>query len=51
MYIKASEPIYLYQVIGGFQGGLGFNQTYSSSGMTFSYPLDKDYSSLPANLT
>lgn len=51
MYIKASEPIYLYQMIGGFQNlvrGPGFNQTYSSSGMTFSYPIDKDYSSLPS---
>ena len=50
MYIKSSEPIYLYQMIGGFQNlvrGPGFNQTYTSSGMTFSYPIDKDYSSQP----
>lgn len=50
MYIRSSEPIYLYQMIGGFQNlvrGAGYNQTYSSSGMTFSYPIDKDYKSLP----
>lgn len=50
MYIRATEPIYLYQMLGGFQNlvrGPGYNQTYTSSGMTFSYPIDKDYKSLP----
>jgi gliding motility-associated-like protein len=46
MYIKSSEPIYLYQMIGGydfFLRGPGRDLTYDSSAMTFSYPLDKDY--------
>lgn len=50
MYIRATEPIYLYQMLGGFQNlvrGPSYNQTYTSSGMTFSYPIDKDYKSMP----
>ncbi|WP_312825079.1 T9SS type B sorting domain-containing protein [Epilithonimonas sp.] len=46
MYIRASEPVYLYQLIGGFNfviKGPSPDFTLSSSGMTFSYPLDKDY--------
>ena len=46
MYIRASEPIYLYQLIGGFnmrpRGG-GVDNTWVSSGMLFSYPLDRNY--------
>ncbi|QBO58119.1 T9SS type B sorting domain-containing protein [Chryseobacterium salivictor] len=46
MYIRASEPIYLYQLIGGYNflvRGPVPNFTDFSSGMLFSYPLDKNY--------
>lgn len=46
MYIRSSEPIYLYQMIGGYDFRVvrgARDLTFDSSGMTFSYPLDKDY--------
>lgn len=46
MYIRSSEPIYLYQMIGGYDFRVvrgARDVTYDSSGMTFSYPLDKEY--------
>ncbi|WP_379968945.1 T9SS type B sorting domain-containing protein [Epilithonimonas sp. UC225_85] len=46
IYIKSSEPVYVYQLIGGFNfliQGPSPDFTQITSGMTFSYPLDKDY--------
>lgn len=46
MYIRASNPIYLYQMIGGFNDmprGPALPKIERTSGMTFSYPLDIDY--------
>ncbi|QOW11527.1 gliding motility-associated C-terminal domain-containing protein [Kaistella flava (ex Peng et al. 2021)] len=46
MYIRSSEPIYFYQLIGGFNmlvRGPVADRTWFSSGMLFSYPLDKNY--------
>lgn len=46
MYIRSSEPIYFYQLIGGFNmlvRGPAPDRTWFSSGMLFSYPLDKNY--------
>lgn len=46
MYIKSSNPIYLYQMIGGFNDkprGPAIPQLEKTSGMTFSYPIDIDY--------
>lgn len=46
LYIKTSEPAYIYQMIGGYnhvpKGGAS-SLTEKSSGMTFSYPIDKNY--------
>ncbi|PZU90171.1 MAG: hypothetical protein DI529_03060 [Chryseobacterium sp.] len=46
MYVKSSEPIYLYQMIGGYDFrvvGPVRDLTYDTSAMTLSYPLDKEY--------
>lgn len=46
MYIKTSEPAYVYQMIGGYNDmprGPALPQTNKTSGMTFSYPIDKNY--------
>ena len=46
MFIRSSEPIYLYQLIGGYNmraTGGAKDQTFFSSGMLFSYPLDRNY--------
>lgn len=50
MYIKTSEPVYLFQMIGGYHNlvrGPAISMTPFSSGATFSYPIDADYSSKP----
>lgn len=46
LYIKATQPIYLYQLIGGYDymmRGPDVDQTVRTGAMLFSYPLDKDY--------
>ena len=46
MYIKTSEPAYVFQMIGGYNDmprGPAIPQTNRTSGMTFSYPIDKNY--------
>ncbi|MPS73511.1 MAG: T9SS type B sorting domain-containing protein [Chryseobacterium sp.] len=46
MFIRSSEPIYLYQMIGGYDFrvvGPVRDLTYDTSAMTLSYPLDKNY--------
>lgn len=46
LYIKASEPVYVFQLIGGFNfliQGPSPDFTQMTSGMTFSYPLDINY--------
>ena len=46
MYIKTSEPAYVFQMIGGYNDmprGPAIPQTPKTSGMTFSYPIDKNY--------
>jgi len=46
MFIRASEPLYVYQLLGGFRMKTikpGVNFTEFTSGMLFSYPLDKNY--------
>lgn len=46
MYLRASKPIYMYQMIGGFQDmpiRMAPDQTPRTSAMMLSYPLDKDY--------
>ncbi|WP_028122460.1 T9SS type B sorting domain-containing protein [Epilithonimonas tenax] len=50
MYIKSNEPIYVYQLIGGYNyliQGPSPDFTQHSSGMTFSHPIDKDYCPKP----
>lgn len=50
MFVRSSEPIYFYQLIGGFNmlvRGPSPDFTDVSSGMLFSYPLDKNYLSDP----
>jgi gliding motility-associated-like protein len=48
-YFTSSEPVYLYQLIGGFQHqryrgeDLYPSFTEETSGMTFSFPVDKTY--------
>ena len=45
IYLKATQPIYIYQLIGGFQmkPTRAGDFTTKSSGMLFSYPIDKNY--------
>jgi len=46
MFIRTSQPVYLYQLIGGYNfmvRGPVPDRTDFTSGMLFSYPLDKDY--------
>lgn len=46
LYIKTSEPAYVYQMIGGYNDvpkGGALSQVEKTSGMTFSYPIDKNY--------
>lgn len=46
LYIHGTQPFYTYQLIGGFNmmiRGPVPDQTYGSSGMAFSYPIDKNY--------
>jgi len=46
LYIKTSEPCYVYQMIGGFNDiprGAAPPLIEKTSGMSFSYPLDKNY--------
>jgi len=46
MYIRSSEPVYVFQLIGGFNfliQGPSPDFTQITSAMTFSYPLDRDY--------
>ena len=46
MFLRASQPIYVYQLIGGFNfmvRGPSPQFTDFTSGMLFSYPIDKDY--------
>lgn len=46
LFIRASQPIYLYQLIGGYNfmvRGPVPDRTDFTSGMLFSYPIDKDY--------
>ena len=53
MFIHANKPIYLYQLVGGFQNQirpLSPDYTYKTSAMLFSYPIDKDYTPDPRQL-
>ncbi|MDP9956519.1 gliding motility-associated-like protein [Epilithonimonas hungarica] len=46
IYIKSSEPVYVFQLIGGFNfliQGPSPDFTQITSAMTLSYPLDKNY--------
>ncbi|WP_226063159.1 T9SS type B sorting domain-containing protein [Kaistella polysaccharea] len=46
MYVRTSQPVYLYQLIGGYNfmvRGPVPDRTDFTSGMLFSYPIDKDY--------
>lgn len=50
IYLRASKPLYVFQMIGGFQdmpARMAPDNTPRTSAMMFSYPIDKDY--LPDN--
>ncbi|MGS0748197.1 IgGFc-binding protein [Halpernia sp. GG3] len=48
MYIRTSEPAYVYQLTGGFWDKAGVvDKTYYATGMLLSYPIDKNYLSDP----
>ncbi|WP_417427692.1 T9SS type B sorting domain-containing protein [Halpernia sp.] len=50
MYIKTSEPAYVYQISGGLLDApppRALDRTFGPEGMLLSFPLDKDYSQDP----
>lgn len=47
MYIHTSDPVYIYQLIGGFWDRSAQDKTFYATGMLFSYPIDKNYLSDP----
>lgn|GEM_PF-614242 len=50
MYVRASKPLYIYQLVGGFQDmprALAPDFTNKTSAMMFSFPIDKDYTPDP----